>query len=534
MKKKLMSLLSMILVSAILLMGCTVAEQEAQSNVTTSEDQTMAGDIDNVNSSEVVVDTEFTANDLEVGYDQSTATKIILSGDRIAVSGEGATAQNNVLTITKEGTYVLEGILNNGQIIVDAGDNDKIQLVLNGAEVTCLSNAPIYIKNADKVFVTLAEGTDNSLVDGSDYVQTDENEVDGVIYSKADLTLNGSGALTVTGNYKHGIVSKDELVITGGNYSVTAEKDAINGKDCVKIKDGVFTLSSATGDGIQSKNSDDSTKGYVYISGGTIEILQSDEGIEGTAIIIEDGVITVNSTDDGFNAASGSSEATSDSNSVTPDTEVEAVSSATGDSGPSGMKRGDAPSGQASDGDFPQGGRGKGDFGGGNAFEVDENCYIRISGGTITVNAQGDGLDSNGSLYISGGNVYVNGPTENMNGSLDYTGTGKITGGFVIATGSAGMAQSFGETSTQCSILYNLTSAATANTLIALTDENGKEIVRYTANKQYQSVVISSPELVQGETYTLTCGDLTEQITFTAITFSNGLSNGMGQKGMIR
>jgi hypothetical protein len=142
------------------------------------------------------------------------------------------------------------------------------------------------------------------------------------------------------------------------------------------------------------------------------------------------------------------------------------------------MKRSEAPSGQAPDGNFPQGGSGKGDFGGGNAFEVDQNCYIRISGGTITVNAQGDGLDSNGSLYITGGNVYVNGPTENMNGSLDYTGIGEITGGIVIATGSAGMAQSFGETSTQCSILYNLTSAATANTLIALTDENGLVVTK--------------------------------------------------------
>ncbi len=571
MKKKIMSIISLVLIVTMLLMGCKTATEEAQTGTTSTDNQSATTEVITIGSSEVVVDTEFTANDLEVGYEEATATKIILNGNGIAVSGDGASATDNVLTITQEGSYILEGSLNDGQIIVDAGDNDKVQLILNGVAITCLSNAPIYVKNADKVFLTLAAGTDNSLIDGAQYIQTDENEVDGVIYSKADLTLNGSGSLSITGNYKHGIVSKDELVITGGIYNITTVKDAINGKDCVKIKDGVFTLSSETGDGIQSKNSDDSTKGYVYISGGTIDILQSEEGIEGTAIIIEDGVITINATDDGFNAASGSTD--TNENTTLPnqgtvpsadtmssqendntivsnivvtesmETEVSALSSATTDTsaddsniarGPGGARRGGAaPDGQAPNGDFP-GGMGKGGFGGGDAFEVDENCYIQISGGTITVNAQGDGIDSNGSLYISGGTIYVNGPTESMNGSIDYTGTGEITGGIVIAAGSAGMAQGFGESSTQYSILYNLNTSAKANDTITLTDEKGKEIVQFTPSKQYQSVVISTPELVQGETYTLTCGDQTTEITLTSIITSNGQSGWMGQREMGR
>ena len=542
MKKKRMSFLSILLILILLLMGCATTVEEAPSNVGTTENQnSAAADTITISSSKVVVDTDFTAKDLEVGYEESTATKIILNEDSIAVSGDGASATKNILTIKQEGSYVLEGTLNDGQIIVDAGDNDKIRIVLKGAEITNQTNAPIYIKNADKVFITLADGTDNSLTDGADYVQTDENDVDGVIYSMSDLTLNGSGSLTITGKYKHGIVSKDELVITGGNYNITTIKDAINGKDCVKIKDGEFTLSSVTGDGIQSKNSDDSTKGYVYISGGTINILQSEEGIEGTAIIIEDGVITVNATDDGFNAVSASADTTV---TEAADDEVVALSSATTDTsakdntitrGPGEMKRGDVPEGQIPRGDFSGGDKGRGSFPGGkDAFVVDENCYILISGGTITVNAQGDGLDSNGSLYISGGMVYVNGPTESMNGSIDYTGTGEITGGIVIITGSAGMAQGFGETSTQCSLLYNLSSSATADTTVNLTNSTGKEILRYTPSKQYQSIVISSPELVQGETYTLTCGDQTAQITLTSITTSNGQSVGFGQRGMSR
>jgi hypothetical protein len=451
------------------------------------------------------VDKEFTARDLEVGYEETTTTRITLEENSITISGEGAIAEGSILTITKDGSYVIEGTLKEGQIIIDAEDEDKVQLVLHGAAITSSTSAPIYIKKADKVFITLAEGTENSLGDGAEYIQTDENELDGVIYSKSDLTLNGSGSLTISGNYKHGIVSKDELVITGGIYHITAVKDTLNGKDSVKIKAGTFTLSAATGNGIQSKNGEDTTKGYVYICGGVIDIVTSSEGIEGTAIIIDDGVISINATDDGFNAASGS--ATS---------EAETKEDASIARGPGGMNRGDAPAGGA------------------NPFENDTNCYIAISGGTITVNAQGDGLDSNGALYISGGTVYVNGPTENNNGSLDYVGTGEITGGVIVAVGSAGMAQGFGDTSTQYSLLYQLTSYAEANSEITLIDGEGTEIIRFTPNKQYQTVVISSPELTQGETYKLTCGIQTSTITLTDIVTSNGQTMGIGQRGRKR
>lgn len=579
MKKRSIRIISIMLISALLLTGCNAVKEEAQTGVTTEEKQTIQENSTGVAStgtkvsSEVVVDTEFTARDLEVGYEETTATKIILNGDSIAVSGEGTTSADNILTISKEGSYVVEGILKDGQIIIDAGDNDKIQLILNGASITCLSNAPIYIKNADKVFITLAEATDNSLVDGPEYLQSDENEVDGVIYSKSDLTLGGSGKLTISGNYKHGIVSKDELVITGGTYEINAVKDAINGKDCVKIKDGEFTLNAATGNGIQSKNSEDTTKGYVYIAGGSIDIVSSVEGIEGTAIVIEDGIININSSDDGFNAASPSTDTSTTTTTVPTtvetaetttevitkseiitantftvddtDTEAMILSSATVEAstdnatvsrGPGGKKPGGAPNGQTPDEDFPGGGiGGRGDFGGGeNPFEVDENCYIQISGGTITINAQGDGIDSNGSLYISGGTIYVNGPTENMNASIDYVGTGEITGGTIVATGSAGMAQGFGETSTQCSMLYNLEASALADAAVTLTNSEGKEIIRFVPGKQYQSVVISSPELIQGETYTLTCGEQNTEITLSSITTRGGQSISMGQKGMGR
>nr|WP_320023949.1 carbohydrate-binding domain-containing protein [uncultured Acetobacterium sp.] len=434
-------------------------------------------------TSTIAVDPEFTDRDLDATYDDSTAVKVTLDGSNIQVTGDGATASNGVLTITKEGTYVVTGNLTDGQIVVAAADADKVQIVLNGVTINCADNAPIYVKSANKVFVTLNKDTVNTLTDSAVYVQTDENTVDAVIFSKADLTINGGGTLNITTKYNHGIVSKDDLVITGGTYNITSANDALNGKNSVKIKDGVITINSSAGKGITSKNADDTTKGYVYISGGTITVKNSTEGIEGTAIVVEGGTIDLTSSDDGFNGASASAAET--------DT---------------------------------------GGKGGGGAMENDANVYVSISGGTIHVNASGDGLDSNGSLYISGETVNVSGPTNSGNGALDYNGTADISGGTVVIAGSTGMAQSFSESSTQASLLYNLTSTCAAGTEIKLTDASGKTVVSFTPDKTYQSVVISSPELVQGSTYTLTCGSQTVEIPLTAMVTSNG-QTGMGGPG---
>lgn len=446
-------------------------------------------------SSAIAVDPEFTARDLETTYDDSIATQVTLDGSTIQVIGDGATASDGVLTISKEGIYVVTGNLTDGQIVVAAADTDKIQIVLNGATINCVDNAPIYIKSANKVFVTLNQNTVNTLTDGSAYVQTDENTVDAVIFSKADLTINGEGTLNITANYSHAIVSKDDLVITGGIHNITAVQDALSGKNSVKIKDGVFNIScSSEGKGITSKNDEDTTKGYVYICGGTIKITNCYEGIEGTAIIVEGGTFDITAKDDGFNTASAK-----------------------------------ASNDDPGEGNDP-GGIGGGAGGGGGAMENDANCYLSIADGIINVNASGDGLDSNGDLYISGGSITVSGPTNNGNGALDYNGTADISGGTVVISGSTGMAQGFSESSTQCSLLYNLTSACEAGTEIKLTDASGNMIASYAPDKTYQSVVISSPELEQGSTYTLTCGSQTVDIPLTAVVTSNG-QTGMGAPG---
>ncbi|VUZ22807.1 Uncharacterised protein [Acetobacterium wieringae] len=481
--KRLKRMIPFLLVIMVFLGGCSSNSQTTTAESTAEAVTETTAVLSAVVSptSTVVVDPEFTDRDLETSYDDATAVQVTLDGSTIQVTGDGATASNGVLTITKEGTYVVTGNLSDGQIVVAAADTDKIQIVLNGATINCADNAPIYVKSANKVFITLAANTVNTLTDGSAYAQTDDNTVDGVIFSKADLTLNGEGTLNITANYKDAIVSKDDLVITGGTYTISAAKNGLSAKDAVKIKDGTITITAPNGKAITSQNDEDATKGYVYIAGGTINITNSNEGIEGTAIVVEGGTIDLISKDDGFNAASpGAAETES-------------------------------------------GGRGAG-------MEADSNAYLSIAGGTIFVNASGDGLDSNGNVYISGGTVEVSGPTNNGNGALDYNGTADVSGGTVVIAGSTGMAQSFSETSTQASLLYNLTSSCAAGTEIKLTDASGKTVVSYTPDKTYQSVVISTPDLAQGSTYTLICGSQTVEIPLTGMVTSNG-QTGMGGPG---
>lgn len=435
-------------------------------------------------TSTIAVDKEFSNRELDASYDDSTATHAIFDGTTIQVTGTGATAENGILTITTEGTYVLTGNLSEGQIRVETTDSEKVQLVLNGVTIHNSSSAAIYLKSADKVFITLANGTINTLTDGTKYIQTDDNTVDGVIFSKADLAINGSGTLNITANYKHGIVSKDDLVITDGIFNITSVKAGLSGKDAIKIKDGIFNISSSDGKGITSKNDSDTTKGYVYIAGGTFNIANCTEGIEGTAIVIEGGNIDVTATDDGLNAAS---ETTTDSET----TETAQMPN-----------------------------------GGGGMIAADTNAYISIADGTISLNAAGDGIDSNGNLYVSGGTLYVDGPTSDGDGAMDYDGTADISGGTIVIVGSSGMAQSFSNTSTQASFLYNLTSKLEAGTEVSLKDADGKVLVAYTTEKAYQSVIISTPEMSIGSTYTLTAGSQSFEIEQTAIVTSNGNTGG--------
>lgn len=513
----------------------------------------------NIELTDSNVDINFTDRDKSSEYDESSAVKITLNGSGAVVSGSGVNISGSTVTITSAGTYIISGSLSDGQIVIAASDSDKVQLVLNNAEINCNTSAAVYVKSADKVFVTLPAGTTNSLGGGTEYVQTDDNTVDGVIFSKSDLTLNGTGTLKIDADYRHGIVTKDTLCITGGTYVIDAVKTCLAGKDGIKILDGSFTLTAGS-KGLNSGNDDDAREGSIYIAGGTFTIKSEDdsihadgsciiaggtytiaagddgihanydtvitdgsititdsyEGIEGRRITVSGGTINLTASDDGINAATGGS---SDEQRM-PGGQQPQEMRMPGGQKPSGMdmdNKGQAPASRSAS---------------------DDDVYIKITGGTITVNAGGDGIDSNGNLYITGGTVYVAGPTSNGNGGLDYEGEASITGGTLIAAGSSGMAQGMGSNSTQCAILVNLSETIAAGSVISLKDSSGNVLISWTSPKQFSSVVISTAELAQGSTYTLVTGDTQTEVTLSSVAttsgnagFGGGFGGGLGGAG---
>lgn len=465
------------------------------------------------------LDDMFSDRDKEVGYDEESDTVITLQGNSATCNSDEVQISGSTITIMDEGTYIISGELTNGSIVVDAEDSDKLQIVLKGADITCETSAPIYVKKADKVFITMAADTENSLVVTKEFVAIDDNNIDAAIFSKEDLTLNGTGSLKITTTDGHGIVSKDDLVVTGGNYVIEAAGHGLSGKDSVRIADGTFNI-NADKDGIHSENDDDSTLGFVYladgdvtitagddgihagaqnvIDGGNINITRCNEGIEGQTVDIRGGNVTLVSEDDGINAASP---------------EAAGEETATGEMATNGMQKG---------GKF--GGRG-----GENPFEADASCYIHISGGMVDITAGGDGVDSNGALYVSGGATYVSGPENSGNGSIDFAGEGQITGGIFAAAGASGMAQYFGNSSTQGVIFVNLSGKQQSGSNVVLKAAEGKELVNFQTKCSYNCVIVSCPELVQGSTYTLTVGEESQEIEMTSLIYGG---NGGGMNGM--
>ena len=518
----------------------------------------------------------------------SDATNITL-GDTITVNGSGAEVTGNTVTITAAGNYNISGTLTDGQIIVNSSDSDSVKITLNGVNLTSSTSAPIYVVNADKTVITLAEGTTNYVTDASTYVYADSStdEPDAAIFSKDDLTFKGTGSLIVNGNFNDGIKSKDDLVINGPTLNVTAKNDGIKGKDSVKVKDGNITVTAGE-DGIKSTNDSDTSKGYVDISGGTLNITSTEDGIQAeTSATVEGGNVTIlaggGSTNGkvhtdgpgggpgGFNPWGSTSTDTSSSDSTSnkgikaktdlnitggtininsADDALHSNSNLTISGGNLTIATGD--DGVHSDTSLTIAG---GDTNVTTAYEGIEaqtitvndgtihvktsddgfnasgtNPTLNINGGYIYVDADGDGLDANGSIYMTGGTALVCGPTNDGNGALDYDSGFKISGGLLVAAGSSGMAQAPDTSSTQNSVSIGLSSTQSANTLINLQDASGKSIVTFSPAKTYSSVVISSPEILTGTSYTAYSGGSS---TGTAVdglysdgTYSNGTSIG--------
>lgn len=417
---------------------------------------------------------DYTADDTDAGWSEADAGAVItLNGSSADITGSGASAEGPVITISAGGLYVVSGTLTDGQILVNAPAADTVRIVLNGAEITGGTNAGIYAAQADKVILTLADGTENSVTDAAEYTyaDTEAEEPDAAIFSKADLVLNGGGSLTVNGNFKNGIGTKDDLTVVSGHYTVSAVNDALRGRDSVTVLDGTLAL-TAGADGIQSNNGEDAEKGWVRIENGEFTISSGNDGIQAeTALAITNGTFQI-TAGGGSTAASASSEdsmkglkagtsLTIGDGSFTIDSADDSVHS-NGDIGISGggftISSGD--DGVHADTNL--------DISGGGITIVScveglEAPVITISGGEITINASDDGINASASDVITDGlSITINGGTVTIsmgagdtdaidsNGDLtindgilditaqspfDFDGTGALNGGTVTVNG---------------------------------------------------------------------------------------------------
>lgn len=264
---------------ALVLTGCGKNTADDSNETTTDSETTTTAtaiEVENADSD------MFTKRDLNADYDESTSAIIKLNGNSATSTSNAVEISGSTVTIKDEGTYIISGTLNNGMIIVNADENDKPQLVFNGVDITSKTSAPVYILECDKTVITLAEGTENTLTNGGTFTAIDENSIDGAVFSKQDLTFNGTGALTVTSPAGHGIVCKDDLVLVSGDYTISSASHGIDANDSVRVSTASLTIDSGK-DGIHAENTDDTTKGFVYISNGTFDIAAEGDGISSGA-----------------------------------------------------------------------------------------------------------------------------------------------------------------------------------------------------------------------------------------------------------
>lgn len=542
------------LVIALFISACSPSSASTENSADTQTQTSQSTSEDTADISDTFGTYE--KEDLNTEYDSDSST-VELSDNTEEV--EGVSVDGQIVTINQGGTYVLSGELTDGQVVVNVNEDAKVHLVLNDVTITNQQGPAILVEQAEKVVTTLASDTTNTLTDGDDYqLDGDETEPDATFYSKEDLVINGDGELKVSGNYNNGIRSKDDLILVSGEYTVNAKNNALKGKDSVEILDGSYTLTTEEGDGIQSNNSDEEDKGHIAIDGGTFKITSGRDGVQAETdvsiqkaeitiktgedeisdeesykgikagnslliqngafklttaddslhsdgdIAIKDGEFTLDSGDDGIHADNdltidGGTINVTDSNEGL---EASVITINDGDitvvASDDGLNTSDGSSSDTEETAGQEGAPGE--------EQADDSLLLAINGGTLHVDAQGDGLDSNGNIEMTGGTVTVDGPTEDNNGALDYEGDFEVSGGTLIAAWSSGMAMNVSDSSSQASLGVYFSETQSAGTIVSLQDSDGNVIATYKPSKDFDHIVISSSELEVDESYTLVSG----------------------------
>ena len=466
--KKIRAMLGAIVLTAsmtVTAVGCgSTSAGSTETADAVTESQTETAEVSNIDG---ILDSSdmFTNRDKEIGYDEESAIAINLSDGASTADSDSVVIDGDTITIAEEGTYILSGGLTNGQIVVEA-ENAKVQLVLDNADISCETSAAIYVKAADKVFITTTDGSTNTVCTSGEFEAIDDNNIDAAIFSKSDLTLNGAGSLEVTCENGHGIVSKDDLVITSGEYVVDAGKHALSGKDSVRIAGGTFDLTAGR-DGIHSENTDEEKKGFVYIENGSFTITSDGDGIDASYVVeIVDGsfditagggyengeVHTDNDMMGGFGNMGGQMQDGSTGEGNAP-SDMTPPDGSTGDgNAPSGMT---PPDGSTSEGNAPSGmtppdgstGDGNAPSGmtspdGNNGTDGTTTTSATASSTDTAETSDSDsststkGIKADGALQILGGDYNINSADDafHTNSTLEIR-----DGNMEIATGDDGM-----------------------------------------------------------------------------------------------
>ena len=520
---------SVTLIAALGLTGCSTASGTTLTSGTSTVHSAVSGATAGTSTSNTAAgqtldaQTHYTNEDLT--WDSSGEKTIDLANP---TATDGVSVENGTITITSGGTYRITGEYS-GQVKIEATKTDTVRLVLDNAKITNSTGAAINVVSAAEAIIYTAAGTTNTVADEANYTATGDDDPDAAIYSTANLTLTGEGSLSVEGAYEEGIHTTGGLVIASGTLEVNAANTGIKGKDYVDITGGIVNVTAAQ-DGIKSTNTDDESMGFtrlsagsvtvsagddglkaphtLEISGGTLNIEKSNEGIEAQYINILDGDVTVNSTDDGINASlkDSSSDTSSDTTSGTATTGQQTQQNQNGQVQQAPAGGGAAPGGsQGSTGqnqNMPQPPT-DGAMPGGGTFEV-VDAAINISGGTVTVNAEGDGIDSNGTATFSGGTVTVNGPAAGGNNALDSNGDLLLNGGTVTAGSTADMFEAPSSASTSGYLKITDSSALTQGSTVQVTDSSGTVVANYKITMSgVQLVLVSNKNIVKGQSYTV-------------------------------
>jgi hypothetical protein len=481
----------------------TTTPSSSTATIETTESSATAGATTTSNAG-----THATSSDYE--WDAATETAVLLA-DGASTGGSGVAIDGDVVTINAAGTYRISGSLSDGQLAVETDSDEVVRLVLDGVDITNTTGASISVVDAEKVVIILATGSLNTLIDATTYAypSADVDEPNAALFSTANLSFAGDGALSVTGNTNDGIASKDGLVIADGTITVTAVDDGIRSKDYLVVEGGAVAV-TAGGDALKSDNEEDASLGYVAILDGTLELTADTDAIDATTdVSVTGGELTVSAGDDGIH-----SDARVEIEGGTIDIErsyegIEGTQIVISGGDISVISEDDGLNVAGGDTTAQMGGGPRGGGGGGGEAAI-AGYFVEMGGGTLVIDSDGDGFDSNGSATVTGGTIVVNGPTENMNAALDVNGEFLVSNATLVAAGSIGMAETPNAGSDQATLHLQFNASQPAGTIIRIQAADGTVIATFQAAKAFQSLVVSTPAIEPGVTYeVLTGGTIT-------------------------